>query len=242
VHRILLGDIADVSEGFKDIGSYAYLNGEPCVLLSVQKQSSKNSVKTVEQIRDEMPKILSILPPGVGLSETSNTTDIINEAISSVLDSAIQGAVLAILVLLFFLRSFKSTGIIGLTIPVSLIVTLGVMYFTGHSLNMMTLAGLALGVGMLVDNSIVILENIYSYREKGAKCGRRRCARSQEMTMAISAYIDTICVFHPMTCSFLGWEKKAVLSRLGVHRRPSHWSAAYVAIVRFLYMPRSTCG
>lgn len=214
VHRILLGDIADVSEGFKDIGSYAYLNGEPCVLLSVQKQSSKNSVKTVEQIRDEMPKILSILPPGVGLSETSNTTDIINEAISSVLDSAIQGAVLAILVLLFFLRSFKSTGIIGLTIPVSLIVTLGVMYFTGHSLNMMTLAGLALGVGMLVDNSIVILENIYSYREKGAKADVAAVLGSQEMTMAItSSTLTTICVFLPMIMfgSRLGMMKQVFL-------------------------------
>lgn len=199
VHRILLGDIADVYEGYKPISSYAYLNGSPCVLLSVQKQSSKNSVQTVEQIRKDLPGIVESLPAGVELVETSNSTDIINEAISTVLDSAIQGAILAILVLLFFLRSFKSTGIIGLTIPVSLIVTLGIMYFSGHTLNMMTLAGLALGVGMLVDNSIVILENIYSYREKGAKADVAAILGSQEMTMAItSSTLTTICVFLPM--------------------------------------------
>jgi HAE1 family hydrophobic/amphiphilic exporter-1 len=199
VHRILLGDVAEVSEGYKPISTYAYLNGSPCVLLSVQKQSSKNSVQTVEQIREELPSILENMPAGVELVETSNTTDIINEAISTVLNSAIQGAVLAVLVLLFFLRSFKSTGIIGLTIPVSLIVTLGIMYFAGHTLNMMTLAGLALGVGMLVDNSIVILENIYSYREKGAKPDVAAILGSQEMTMAItSSTLTTICVFLPM--------------------------------------------
>ena len=214
VHRILLGDIAEVSEGYKPISSYAYLNGSPCVLLSVQKQSSKNSVQTVEQIRKEMPGILENLSAGVELAETSNTTDIINEAISTVLDSAIQGAVLAILVLLFFLRSFKSTGIIGLTIPVSLIVTLGIMYFAGHTLNMMTLAGLALGVGMLVDNSIVILENIYSYREKGAKADVAAILGSQEMTMAItSSTLTTICVFLPMIMfgSRLGMMKQVFL-------------------------------
>lgn len=214
VHRILLGDIADVYEGYKPISSYAYLNGSPCVLLSVQKQSSKNSVQTVDQIRAEMPKIMENLPAGVSLVETSNTTDMINEAISSVLNSAIQGAVLAIIVLLFFLRSFKSTGIIGLTIPVSLIVTLGVMYFTGYTLNMMTLAGLALGVGMLVDNSIVILENIYSYRERGSKADVAAILGSQEMSMAItSSTLTTICVFLPMIMfgSRLGMMKQIFL-------------------------------
>ncbi len=199
VTQITLGDIADVYESFKSVSSYAYLNGEPCVLLQVQKQSSKNSVQTVDEIRAQLPKIMEGLPNGVTLVETSNTTDIIKEAINSVLSSAIQGAVLAILVLLFFLRSFKSTLIIGLTIPVSLVVTLGIMYFSGMTLNMMTLAGLALGVGMLVDNSIVILENIYSYRERGSKPTVAAILGSQEMSMAIiSSTLTTICVFLPM--------------------------------------------
>ena len=110
-----------------------------------------------------------MLPADVVLTESMNTTDIIELSINNIINSVVQGALLAVLVLLVFLRSIKSTIIIGITIPVSLVITLGVMKFSGFSLNMMTLAGLSLGVGMLVDNSIVILENIYSYRAKGAK-------------------------------------------------------------------------
>lgn len=199
VHKILLRDIADVYEGYKDVSSLAYMNGTPCVILSVQKQSGKNSVQTARAVREQVETIMPLLPADVQLTEAMNTTDIIELSIDNILGSVISGAVLAVIVLFIFLRSIKSTIIIGLTIPISLVITLGVMKFTGFSLNMMTLAGLSLGVGMLVDNSIVILENIYSYRAKGAKPTVAAVLGSQEMIMAITAStLTTVCVFLPL--------------------------------------------
>ena len=199
VQKVLLRDIADVYEGYKSVSSYAYVNGVPCVILNIQKQSGKNSVQTAHAVRKQVETIQPLLPADVVLTESMNTTDIIELSINNIVTSVVQGALLAVLVLLIFLRSIKSTIIIGITIPVSLVITLGVMKFSGFSLNMMTLAGLSLGVGMLVDNSIVILENIYSYRAKGAKAKAAAILGSQEMIMAITAStLTTICVFLPL--------------------------------------------
>lgn len=199
VHKVLLRDIADVYEGYKPVSSLAYLNGVPCVILSIQKQSGKNSVQAAQAVREQVEEIRAMLPADVKLTEEMNTTDIIEISIDNIVSSVVSGAVLAVLVLLVFLRSIKSTIIIGLTIPISLVITLGVMKFAGFSLNLMTLAGLSLGVGMLVDNSIVILENIYTYRAKGAKPVAAAILGSQEMLMAIMAStLTTICVFLPL--------------------------------------------
>ncbi|MFI3256919.1 MAG: efflux RND transporter permease subunit, partial [Spirochaetales bacterium] len=199
VHAILLRVIADVYEGYADQTSLAFLNGEPAVMLSVQKQSGKNSLQTAQAIFNQIPSIESILPADIKIEVGSDTTEIIQTSINQVASSAIQGAFLAVLVLFLFLRSFKSTAIIAITIPTSLVITLGIMYFAGLTLNLMTLAGLALGVGMLVDNSVVILENIYSYRERGTKATVAAILGSQEMTSAIvSSTLTTICVFLPL--------------------------------------------
>ncbi|AEV30078.1 cation/multidrug efflux pump [Sphaerochaeta pleomorpha str. Grapes] len=197
--RILLGDIALVSDSYKDVASYAYFDGVPSVTISIQKQTGKNTVTTANAVRKQMATIQNVLPAHTKLSEAFNTSDVVEQAVDQVVNSALQGALLAVLVLLIFLRSFKSTLIVGLSIPISLAITLGVMYFSGFSLNLMTLAGLALGVGMLVDNSIVILENIYSYRENGTKPTVAAILGSQEMLTAIvSSTLTTICVFLPM--------------------------------------------
>ena len=191
--------LGNVYEGYKPVSSYAYVNGVPCVILNIQKQSGKNSVQTAHAVRKQVETIQPLLPADVVLTESMNTTDIIELSINNIINSVVQGALLAVLVLLVFLRSIKSTIIIGITIPVSLVITLGVMKFSGFSLNMMTLAGLSLGVGMLVDNSIVILENIFSYRAKGAKAKAAAILGSQEMIMAITAStLTTICVFLPL--------------------------------------------
>ncbi|MCK5671764.1 MAG: efflux RND transporter permease subunit, partial [Spirochaetales bacterium] len=138
-------------------------------------------------------------PSGITVSEIFNTTDIIENSINQVASTALIGAFLAIIVLFVFLRSLRTTFIIGLTIPVSLIITLMFMYFAGLTLNIMTLAGLALGVGMLVDNSIVILENIFRYREKGTKLTSAAILGTQEMINAITtSTLTTICVFAPI--------------------------------------------
>jgi hydrophobic/amphiphilic exporter-1 (mainly G- bacteria), HAE1 family len=196
---IRLRDVADVFDGYKDESSLVYVNGTPAVQITVQKQSGKNSVQTGDELRKRLVRIADELPEGIEIRETFNTVDIIKNSINQVSSSALTGALFAVLVLFLFLRSFKTTMIIGITIPVSLLLTLMLMYFAGLTLNVMTLAGLALGVGMLVDNSIVILENIYRYREKGSKLTVAAVLGSQEMVTAIVAStLTTICVFAPL--------------------------------------------
>jgi len=196
---VRLRDVADVFEGYREEDSLVFVNGTPAVQITVQKQSGKNSVQTAEALRARLKRIVKEIPQGIKITEIFNTTDIIKNSINQVSSSALNGALLAIIVLFIFLRSIKPTLIIGITIPISLLFTLMLMYFTGLTLNVMTLAGLALGVGMLVDNSIVILENIYRYREKGTKLTASAVLGSQEMVTAIVAStLTTICVFAPM--------------------------------------------
>lgn len=199
VRTIRLRDVADVYDGYKRETTLAYLDGQPCVVLSVQKQSGKNSVTAARNIRKAIPSIKAELPGDVDLIETSNTTDIIEQTINEVVKSVVQGALLAILVLIIFLRSIKSTVIVGLSIPISVFITIMFMYFQGLTLNMISLAGLLLGIGMLVDNSIVVLENIYAYRQRDAKPRVASVLGSQEMVMSITgSTLTSICIFAPM--------------------------------------------
>ncbi|MDR1411026.1 MAG: efflux RND transporter permease subunit [Spirochaetaceae bacterium] len=196
---VFLRDIADVYEGYRDETSLVYVNGQTAVMMQVQKQSGKNSVQTAKELRSRLVRITQELPQDIKITELFNTTDQIENSINQVGESAVSGALLAIIILFVFLRSVKPTLIIGVSIPVSIIVTIMLMYFAGLTLNLMTLAGLVLGVGMLVDNSIVILENIYHYREKGAKLATAAVIGSQEMMIAIAgSTFTTICVFAPL--------------------------------------------
>lgn len=196
---ILLRDIANVYEGYKDITSEAYIGSKPCVMLMIQKQSGKNSVATAEKCRVQIKNILRDLPKDVEIIEAYNTTDDINNTIKNVLSSLWQGILLAVIVLYIFLRSVKSTFIIGLAIPISVLITLALMYFCGLTINMMTLSGLLLGIGMLVDNSIVILENIFNYRERDAKPDVAAVLGSEEMLGSItSSTLTSVCIFLPM--------------------------------------------
>ncbi len=196
---VLLRDIANVYDGFKKEETSVIINGRPGVYVVVQKQSGTNSVRTADNVIKRLERINDEVPAGVEVTVLQDTTTIIRNSLAEVSTNAISGAVLAVLILFIFLRSLKSTTIIGLSIPISIVVTLMLMYFAGLTLNVMTLAGLALGIGMLVDNSIVILENIYRYREKGAKLTTAAILGSREMMMAISAStFTTISVFAPL--------------------------------------------
>ena len=196
---VYLRDLANVTEGYRDQTSVVLIDGIPSVMMTVQKQSGKNSVQTARDLRHRLERIKHEIPRDLEIEELYNTTDIIENSINQVTSTAITGAVLAILILFFFLRAIKPTIIIGVAIPVSIIITIMLMYFAGLTLNLMTLSGLVLGIGMLVDNSIVILENIYHYREKGAKLKPAAILGTSEMLTAIVAStITTICVFAPM--------------------------------------------
>lgn len=196
---IRLRDIADVYEGFKDESTLAYLDGKPCVMINIQKQSGKNSVQAAENVRKTLKKLKAEIPSDIEILETSNTTDIISQTINEVVMSVVQGALLAIAILFIFLRSIKSTLIVGLSIPISVMITLLCMYLRGITINMISMAGLLLGIGMLVDNSIVVLENIYSYIERDTKPRVAAVLGSQEMVSSITgSTLTSVCIFLPM--------------------------------------------
>ncbi|MDR3020235.1 MAG: efflux RND transporter permease subunit, partial [Treponema sp.] len=129
--QIYLRDLADVYEGYRDESSIVLVNGQSAVMLNVQKQSGKNSVQTAKDLRSRLNRMSRELPPDIQIKEIFNTTDIVENSLNQVTSAAISGAILAILILFVFLRSFKPTIIIGVSIPVSIIITILLMYFAG---------------------------------------------------------------------------------------------------------------
>ncbi|MDY6935656.1 MAG: efflux RND transporter permease subunit [Spirochaetota bacterium] len=195
---IYLKDIARVFEAPAERKEILRLNGENGVSLRVNKQSDKNTVIVARSILSQLEKVRSTLPKGIEISPMFNEADFIENAITSVVDNAILGGIIAVFVVFIFLRSIRSSIILGLSIPISMIATFIVMYYFDLTLNMMSMGGLAIGVGMLIDNSIVILENIFRFREKGARPKEAAKLGADEMAMAITAStLTTICVFIP---------------------------------------------
>ena len=195
---IRLLDIADVSLGYPRATSSAIINGEPGVFVSINRQSGTNSVAVADRIYERLDEIAGLLPQDVSLVIIQDTTTQIRGMIDELLNSALVGAVLAMAILLLFLRNIKSMVIIGISIPFSILVTLLVMNFMGITLNMLTMAGLILGIGLIVDCSIVVLENIFKYRERGAKPDIAAILGTQEvMTTIFAATLTTLFVFVP---------------------------------------------
>lgn len=195
---VRLSDIGRAYMGYKDKTNEVYINGTPGIYVSVTKQSGKNSVTVANKVYEKLEEIQELLPSDVSLEIISDTTDSIRDTINTLLESCYQGLLLAVLVLFLFLKNFKSTIIIAISIPLSIVITMLCMHFAGITLNMMTLTGLILGVGMIVDASIVMIENIYVYRSRGAKPKVAAVLGSSEMVMSVlSGNLTTICVFIP---------------------------------------------
>ena len=148
---VRLRDIANIYDGLKKEENAIYVNGNPAVYIIVQKQSGTNSVKTADNVLARLKKIQKEVPYGIEIEVINNSTKIIKSSLNSVVNAVLSGAILAILILFLFLRSFKSVTIIGVAIPISVVITLMLMYFFNLTLNIMTLSGLALGIGMLVE-------------------------------------------------------------------------------------------
>ncbi|AWG42534.1 AcrB/AcrD/AcrF family protein [Candidatus Borreliella tachyglossi] len=197
--QVRLKDIANIKSTFKDLERYEYYNGKSSVLIGVQKQSDANSIAVSDTLNVEIEDIKRALPRDIYLELGFDTAEYIKKSISSVTNSAYYGAVLALLIILIFLRSFRATIIVGISIPLAVVLTFCLMYFADVSLNMMSLSGLALGVGMLVDCSIAVIDNIYKYRQKGAKLMSAAILGTQEMMLPIVAStLTSICVFAPV--------------------------------------------
>ncbi len=198
-YRVRLADLGTVELGLSEKTSAVYINGESGVYIQIQKQSGTNSVKVADAIYTRLEDIKAVLPADVTLEIISDDTEQIRATISTLVSSALQGFLLAIAILFLFLRSLKSTLIIGISIPFSILVTMLAMHLAGITLNMMTLTGLILGVGMIVDASIVIIENIWQYRERGAKPHISAILGTDEMLKSVVAgNLTTICVFLPI--------------------------------------------
>jgi HAE1 family hydrophobic/amphiphilic exporter-1 len=197
---IKIKDVASVKDSYLEAKSYARVNVLPVVSLYIQKESEANTVEVangIQKVKDELTS--GILDKRIRLIETYNQADSIKQAIGSVKKTLLWGALFAILILWFFLRDIRSTFIIAAAIPVSVIATFMCMYFLKITLNIMTLSGLAIGVGMLVDSSVVVLENIHRLKEQGQKAVNAVIAGAQEMILAITAgTVTTIVVFLPI--------------------------------------------
>lgn len=196
---IRLRDIANVFMGYEDETSYSEFEGQPALTMTVMKQSGANSLKISKLLTKQINDISRNLPNGVIINVLYDSSTMTTSSINQVTDSAMQGLLLVVVVLVVFLRNLKSAGIVAITMPLSIFVTLMCMYFAGLTLNLMSLTGLTLGVGMMVDSSIVILENITRYREKGVRALTSSILGSQEMVTAIMAStLTTVCVFLPI--------------------------------------------
>ena len=197
-YDVKLSDIGNAFWGFQDITRDVFINGEHGVYITITKQTDANSVTVSNNVHEKIEELKETLPSDIKLEIISDDTDAIRETINTLVDSAWQGLLLAVIVLFIFLQNIKSTIIIAISIPLSLLITLLSMSFAGITLNMMTLTGLILGVGMIVDASIVMIDNIYSYRSRGAKPKISAILGSQEMIVSvISGNLTTICVFVP---------------------------------------------
>ena len=195
---IQVKEIASVEDSWQKIRRIVKVNGKPGIRLSISKQSGKNTVEVAQAVFKELERIKRDIPQ-VTLTPIIDSSEYIQNSISNVGRAAIYGGLLAVLVLLFFLRSFRSTTVIATAIPISIIATFALIYFGGFTLNIMTLGGLALGIGMLVDNAIVVLENIYRLQELGEKPVKAAIDGTGEVSSAIIAStLTTLAVFVPL--------------------------------------------
>ena len=195
---LLLRDIATVTDGWQERESIARYNGRESVGMLLFKDADANTVRVAEAVERTVGELRERYPE-VRLEVATSQAEFVSEAIDNVLGNLVQGALLAFLVLVLFLRDVRYPVAIGLVIPVSIIGAFILMDLFGVTLNVMSLGGLALGVGMLVDNSIVVLENIFRHREMGLDATEAALAGTEEVKGAITAAtLTTIAVFGPI--------------------------------------------
>jgi HAE1 family hydrophobic/amphiphilic exporter-1 len=195
---IYMRDVADIFFENKEPDNIVRINGQRCIGLSVYKEMRYNTVQAVDGVMARLEEIEKALP-GYRFDVVSNQGTFINNSIGEVKDSAVLGIILAVIILYVFLRRLKVTLIISLAIPISIVATFNLMYFNGLTLNIMTLGGLALGAGMLVDNAIVVIESIFRNQEKGLSLKEAVIQGTDEVGGAVCAStLTTIVVFLPI--------------------------------------------
>jgi len=196
---VRIEDVAEVRRGHKKRDVITRFGGGEAVELAIYKEGDANTVQVARAVERRIEQIKEDLPGGIELTTGVDQSEFIEASIREVLLNAAIGGGIAILVLLFFLRDGRSTLIIGISIPISVVATFFLMYRTGTTLNVMSLGGLALGVGMLVDNAIVVLEAIFRHREAGKRPFEAALAGGSEVGRAVAAStLTTVAVFLPV--------------------------------------------
>ena len=195
---IRLSDVANVELTTEDENSYAIVNGNKSVIMSISKQSDANIVDISDKINAEIEK-LSQQYPDLSIKMLSDTSDYIRTSVNNVLTTAFQAAILAVIVLFIFLRSISTSAIIAVSIPTSIVATFALMYLCDMTLNIISLGGITIGIGMLVDNSVVVLENIYKYHTKGYPAKEAAEMGASEVGLSVMAStLTTVAVFIPL--------------------------------------------
>lgn len=195
---IRVGDVANVENAYEEIGRYIEIDDVPTLRMAIRKQTDANTVAVAQDIKREVERINS-LRNDLQLEVISDQSEFIQSSINNVRNAALWGGILAIIVLFAFLRNGSTTFIIGVTIPISVIATFGLIYFGGLSLNMMSFGGLALGIGLIVDNAIVVLDNIVRNRQMGKERKESALLGTKQVAGAIiAATLTTSVIFLPV--------------------------------------------
>jgi HAE1 family hydrophobic/amphiphilic exporter-1 len=196
---VRVGDVAEVTQAWREREIVSRIDGSPAVEVAIYKEGDANLVDVAQRVRAQLPSLRRDLPDGLEIALLSDQSTFVEAAVKQVQSNAMLGGVLAVLVLLVFLRDVRSTAIIAVSIPISIITTFVLMHKQQISLNVMSLGGLALGVGMLVDNSIVVLESIVRHRREKADSAEAVIEGTAEVAQAVTAStLTTIAVFLPI--------------------------------------------
>jgi hydrophobic/amphiphilic exporter-1 (mainly G- bacteria), HAE1 family len=196
---VYVRDVAVVKDTFKEIRNRSRTNHRPSVILMVMKQAGTNTVNVTNRIKATLDEMKSRMPEDLALFPVMDQSHVIKKVTWNTGQNAMAGAVMAIVMVFFFLWNWRPTLIIAFAVPLSAITTAIGLYAFDYTLNIMTLGGLALGVGMLVDNAVVVIENIFRHQEEGEESDRAAVEGAQEVGMAITAStLTTISVFLPM--------------------------------------------
>jgi HAE1 family hydrophobic/amphiphilic exporter-1 len=203
-HPILLRDVAVVEDGMADATTRANVSGKPTVLLTIRRQSGVNTVQMVDAVRERLADIKAVTPPGYDVVIVRDLSAFIRASIDTVEEHLVLGSVLAALVVLVFLWNWRSTLIAAIAIPTSIIATFGLIWYEDFTLNSMTMLALTLAVGIVIDDAIVVLENIYRFvEEKGMPPFEAAVEATKEIGLAVMATtLSLIAIFVPV--GFMG--------------------------------------
>ena len=212
---IHLSDVAEITHAYSDSESYVHLNGEDIIAVSVQKESSGNAVNIDKEVRKAIEELDGQVYDDITMLVPYSSADMINQSVDNVVSNLLLAALISTLIIFLFLGNIRSMIIIGIAIPLSLIVTFNLLYFGGYTLNIITLGALALSVGMIVDNSTVVLENIYRHQMLGKSNYRAAVDATKEIASAvIASTLTTAAVYLPMV--FLNGMAAEILKPFGI--------------------------